>query len=201
MADNPLSSGSIMRPYRSNFGSHPIRTFQASTAVSTARITRGDLVHFDQLVETGSFRIRRDLIASTVYSTGLIGVAIESDTFSDAAGTGLSTTVGVGSRPLVTNLLQVALASPITTEFEVWCGDVIASTWINRPKALVRDSTLNVWKMDSTNSTVRDQRVVVTELLDTPGDTGGRIVVRFLPRPLSLDSTTSTSGSFLALGQ
>ena len=198
MADNTLSSGSILRPLRSNYGAPPVRWFQASTAVSTARITRGDIVQLDPLVATGSFRIRRDQIASTVVSTGIIGVALASDTFSDAAGTGLSTTVGVKLFGPGNNMLPVAMASK-EVEFEVWTISVLASTWIGQPKAFRRNSTLNVWEMDSSNSTNLDMRAIVTEILDTPGDTGGRIAVRFFDRHPTIEA--STSGTYLAFGQ
>lgn len=195
MADNTLSSGSVVRPVRSNFGAPPIRWFQASTAVSTARIVTGDVVHFDPLVSTGSFRIRRDLIASTVVSTGVVGIALASDTFSDATGTGLSTTVGVKLYGPGNNMLPVALANP-NVEFEAWTISVLQSTWIGQAKAFRRNSTLNVWEMDSSNSTNLDQRFVVTEIVDTPGDTGGRILIKFFPRHPTIEG--STSGWYLS---
>ena len=201
MGDWTLSSGSIVKPYRTNLGNIPIRHFQCSTAVSTARITRGDVVEFDHLVATATFRIRRDLIASTTPSTAILGIALQSDTFSDAAGTGLTTNgqshFANAGQP---NTIPVALASP-GTEFIGHCTGVSNSTMLGQVKILSRDSTLNIWVIQRDAgqigaTTLADQRILVTEV-PYPGDTNGPLVFRFLrenPNP----SSVSTASGYLA---
>jgi hypothetical protein len=202
MGDWTLSSGSIVKPYRTVHGGPPnIRHFQCSTAVSTARITRGDVVHFDA-TDTAGFRIRRDLIASTTPSTAIIGIAAGSDTFSDAAGTGLSTNgqlnfVNVG----IPNTIPVYLAQG--TEFIGFSTGASPSTLLGTARVLSRDSTLNVWLIRNAGeigmSTLADRRVLITEV-PYPGDTNAPLVFRFLsqnPAP----SSVSTAAGYLALGQ
>lgn len=200
MGDWTLSSGSCVRPYRSDLGHFPIRHYQASTAVSTARIIRGDVVEFDHLVATATFRVRRDLIASTTPSTGIVGIALGNDTFSDAAGTGLTTNgqshfVNAGQP----NTVPVCLARH--TEFIGHCTGVSNSTMLGQAKVLTRDSTLNIWVIQRAagqvgESTLSDQRIVITEV-PYPGDTNGPLVFRFLqqnPQP----SSVSTAVGYLA---
>lgn len=191
-----LSSGSIMRPVRSALGSAQIRYFQESTAASTALIRRGDVVQFDPLVATASMRIRRDLIASTTPSTGILGVAGETST-SDGGTTGLSTS---GILETHRRMIQVYLADPAHTEFQVWTDTAAASTWLNRTFALKRESTLNIWLLDNNNSTVADHRVRVTDL-PYPDSTNAPVYVRFMSVRDQLDSTASTRTGLLALGQ
>ena len=200
MGDWTLSSGSIVKPYRTNLGNIPIRHFQCSTAVSTARITRGDVVEFDHLVATGTFRIRRDLIASTTPSTGILGIAAGSDTFSDAAGTGLTTNGQAGfANSGIPNTIPVYMAAG--TEFIGHCTGVSNSTMVGQTKILSRDSTLNIWVVQRNAgelgaSTLADQRIIVTEI-PYPGDTNGPVVFRFL-RENPLPSSVSTAAGYLA---
>lgn len=203
MADWTLSSGSIVRPVRSNFGAPIIRTYQASTAVSTARITRGDVVVFDPLVATGSFRIRRDLIASTVPSTAILGIALQSDTFSDAAGTGLTTN---GQQSFVNatapNMLSVALANH--TEFQANCTGAANSTLLGQYKVLSRDSTLNIWAIRNAGevgvSTEADKRIQITEV-PYPGDTNAPLYFKFMASAQSGSSGSTEFGGYLAFQQ
>lgn len=201
MGDWTLSSGSIVKPYRSDLGHFPIRHFQASTAVSTARITRGDVVEFDHLVATATFRIRRDLINSTTPSTGILGIALGNDTFSDAAGTGLTTN---GQQNFVNagtpNTVPVCMA--FGTEFIAHCTGVSNSTMLGQTKVLTRDSTLNIWVIQRAagqvgESTLADQRIRITEV-PYPGDTNGPLVFRFLTQN-PLPSSVSTAVGYLGL--
>lgn len=202
MADWTFSSGSIVRPVRSDYGSPPIRHYQCSTAVSTARITQGDVVVFESLVGTGAFRIRRDLIASTTPSTAIVGIAAATDTISDAAGTGLSTTGELGSvNAAIANTIPVYLARG--TEFQAQFDGAAASTLLGTARVLSRDSTLNIWAVRNAGqvgvSTLADMRIIITEV-PYPGDTNAPVYFRFLthaPNP----SSNSTAWGYLALGQ
>jgi len=179
MADWTLTAGHYPRPYRSAFGSPRIRHFQESTAASTATIKLGHLVSNDTVVSTGGFRISRSPAGygtgtNLAGSTNCLGFAAEAST-SDGSTTGLGV---VNAR-----MLPVWLADEYT-EFKGWLkgSGPAATSLVGTLKAIIFDSTLNTYFIDSTNSTAALLMVRITDVpQDSAGDTNGPVIFKFLP--------------------
>jgi hypothetical protein len=179
MATWTANAASGIRPYRSAHGAPIIRYFTPTTAASTATcIKTGDIVQFDTAVATAAHRVA--LAQSTggnganllsILADKLLGIAMEPD-LSDGS------TLGMATR----NKIGVALITP-TQEFigyTRWAGPV-TSTFIGQTRSVIRDSTLRIWQVDSTNSTAALQTVVITEVPEEyEGSTGGQVVFKFL---------------------
>lgn len=169
MADVPLSSRTIVRPYRSRSGSPQIRNFELSTAASTALIAYGQVVSFD-LTSSATHRVVRCSTASgqtPILSTSFAGVSAGADT-SDGS------TLGLGP----TRTLPVFVADN-NTEFLFPTKLVIASTCVGLDYELSWDSTLSIHHL-SANSTAGECTLTVTDTIPgTLGDTGGYFVGRF----------------------
>lgn len=179
MADFVHSSLSRVRPVRSYKGSYTIRSFQASTSVSTSQILPGQVVAFDDAASSANFRIVRCSTAAgqtPILSTNICGVSMEADT-SDGSTAGLA-------NPL-NRLIAVAVADG-TTDFAFPTKVVIASTLIGTGLELSWDSTLGIHHL-SANSTAGDQFVRVVDILPTTtlGDTGGFLIGRFYSSAVS----------------
>jgi hypothetical protein len=176
MADWTASSNSVVRPYRSPYGSPNIKYFEVSTAASTNKIKTGDFVQFDTSVSSASHRIAK--AASTggnavnllgINGNALLGIAMQPDE-SDGSTLGLGTnrTIGVALFDGVQEFLgYVRGAGPVT------------STMIGQQRSVIHDSTLRIWQIDSTNSTAALQTVIIT---DVPaayiGDTGAPVAFK-----------------------
>lgn len=188
MAQWTNSSGSYMRPYRSPWGSPQIRHFQESTAAATAVIRVGNIVVNNTVVTTGTMRIVRaladggaaaNLLDSTI-TDGYLGVAL-ADSTSDGSTSGLGADGVVGASP---RQIPVAVFDG-GTEFlgyfktAVTAGaDVAASSLIGLRRAIIYDSTLGVYFVDSTNSTAANVTCVITDIPNNEvGSCGGSPVI------------------------
>ena len=170
MADNVLSSRTIIRVYRTRTGSPRIVTPDASTCTTANLIKEGRVVQFDA-TSTATHRI---VLSSTGtspnLSTNIVGVAAQADT-SDGSTLGM----GEGKRQLT-----VWAADP-ATEF-LFPTNIAGTTpaLVNAGLALKWDSTLGI-HYGVANSTAGDQRIWVTEVPSQfLGDTNGFVVGRFL---------------------
>lgn len=185
MADISLSSNSIIRPYRTPWGSPQIRHFEESTCASSKVVKMGDVVTNNTVVSTGGFRIVR------APSSGGDGGNLMEVGIGSLIGVALGTSTGDGSTAgLMENgkglnrakFIPVALADQ-HTEFVGYLkgGLPAASSMIGQAKALIYDSTLHVFMVDSTNSTAALAAVRVTDIAaDLHGDTNGAVVFKFL---------------------
>lgn len=183
MADFSLSSGNTIRPYRSPWGAFPTRTFGVSTGVSSATIHLGRPVTLDY-TEAGNTSNAAFVKASSADNTFyLAGIAAEQASGSTAvAGTAIS----------------VWECNPMVEFRAVTKGAALASSQVGLTKTLHWDSTLNIGYVDLTASTASDHRVVVTQLLDAQGDTGGAVAFRFISDRRDQGSTINSSTPFLA---
>lgn len=168
MADYTLSARDKIRPYRSHAGSPRMLTADASTCGSTARIAVGNVVQFDA-TDSAAHRLVRTSTGTLggILSTNIVGVAAAADE-SDGSTSGL----GEGKRPI-----SVWAAAP-GTEFIFPAEGVLASTLVNRGRALKWDSTLGIHVCLVSNSTAAVLPVQITQVLN-PGDTNGYVVGRF----------------------
>ena len=183
MADFTLSSGSIARPFRSPWGAFPVRSFGVSTGVSSATIHAGRPVTMDY-TEAGNTSNAHFVKASTADNTFyLAGIAAETISGSTAAaGTACS----------------VWECNPLVEFKAVTKGANLGSSHVGLTKTLHWDSTLNIAYVDLTASTAADNRVVVTQLVDAQGDSGGYVAFRFIQDSRYQGSTINSSTPFLA---
>jgi hypothetical protein len=175
MADFTLSSGSIARPYRSPWGAFPIRHMPLSSGVSSNAILVGRVVGLDVTTDTNASQIvASSQTAGVVMSTAIVGQP------------GSTNTRGTE--------IPVWEANPMIEFRAQTQGANLASSQVGKTKALVWDSTLTIHKVDLSNSTLLNVRVVVTELIDAEGDSGGAVAFKFLREtPPAGDSTSSRS--------
>jgi len=181
------SSNDVMQPYRSPWGSPQVRYFQESTCVTSAVIKAGDIVVNNTIVTTGTFRIVRaladggagaNLLDSTI-TDGYIGVAL-----ADSTSDGSTTALGADGLYNGVRMIPVAVFDGVT-EFignfktAVTAGaDIALSSLIGLRRAIIYDSTLHRFYVDSTNSTVANVTCVITDIPNTEiGSCGGSPVI------------------------
>ena len=154
MSDFTISSGDYVRPYRSPWGSHPVRR-RAEAAAQTYR-------YGAVLQNTSSGQVQlASTSGSTVTSTSIVGVAAEPASSVE------------GSFRIVYD------ANP---NVEFWArtrGGVLASSNVDSAYGLFRDSSKDVFLVDLGNAQSTSQRVIVTELIDAAGDSGGAVAFKF----------------------
>ena len=185
MAQWTLNAGHYMRPYKASKGSAQLRNIQCSTCAATATITAGQVVTNNTVVATGGFQIVRAPSSGgtganllEVAITSLIGIAAEADASSGS-------TAGLGVKTNRTIPVYIADAQ---TEFLGWCkgNGVVESTMIGQQKAIIFDSTLGTYFIDSTNSTAALMAVTVTDIPEySLGSTQGPVVFKFLSSMVS----------------
>lgn len=183
MADFTLSSGSILRPFRSPWGAFPMRGFALSSGISSNAIVAGRIVALDANTDSNAAQILpSSQTAGVVMSTGIVGVSAESCNLP-----GSTNTKGY--------VASVWEANPMV-EFRAHTqGATLGSSQVGKTKAIVWDSTLGIHKVDLSNSTIVNVRVRVTQLIDAEGDSGGAVAFRFLTRTPG-DSTSGLLGLY-----
>jgi len=183
MADFTLSSGSICRPYRSPWGAYPTRSFGVSTGTSSNGVLIGRRVTLDY-TEAGNSSHNQYVKGSTAINHFyLTGVAAETQNASTSAeGTACS----------------VWECNPLVEFKAATINGTLQSSQVGLTKKLMFDSTLNIEVVDLGASTASDHRVVITQLLDNQGDSGGYVAFRFVPNRADQGSTVLSSTPFLA---
>ncbi len=190
MTDFTLSQGSIMRPWRSPWGAFPVKAMAISTGISSAVIRVGQLVCLDVNSTRNDRVIPSSLSSNVVVSTAIVGVAAEGP---GAPGT-LSSTNAAGT------VIPVWEANP-NVEFRVHTRkDVLSSTLVGQYRDLEWDSTLfiHLVNVGAAQLTTPQPRVVITGLIDAPGDSGGAISVRFCVKDPSIAGSTARVLAFYA---
>lgn len=183
MADYVITADSNPQHYGAGANTPLIRYYQESTCVSTAVIKRGDIVSFDTVTSSASFRIRRapfdgGTTPNLLNTTNVVGVAVEAST-SDGSTTGLA-------NPRV-RLIGVAVAEPNAEFVGYLLGNGAAdSTQLGKLLAVRYDSTNHIYGVDSTNSTAALASVAITGIPEpTIGDTNGAVIFKFLSTGVS----------------
>jgi len=181
MADFTLSSGNTMRPHRSPWGAFPIYGRKLSTGISSRMIFVGMVVGLDTAGSTAFI----DCVIPVPQTSGslnpvagqIVGVSAETPS-SSVPGSGFnitSTTVGTQGS------IAVWEANP-NVEFKAWTRfGLITSSIVGQPKELTRDTTLNIDLVSLRTSSLATPAncVIVTSLIDNPGDSGGAVTFRF----------------------
>lgn len=153
-----VSSGDVIAPYRSPWGTFPMTK---AAEAGSASFLYGDLV---EIVGSGSSCAniqRASTTGSTCNSVTILGVAGEAA--SSVQGT----------------VHPVYQANPLVEFTARSRGGVLGSSCVNQSYGLFRDSTKNVWLVDFGNKVDTSCRVLVTDLIDGVGDSGGRVVFKF----------------------
>lgn len=183
MTDFPLSPGNTMRPWRSPWGTFPIRPMALSTGISSAVIRIGQLVGLDVNSTRRDRVVPSSLSSNVVLSTAIVGLAAE------APGLGGASTPNTAG-----TVIPIWEANPFV-EFRVHTRkDVLSSTLVGEVRDLEWDSTLfiHLVNVGAPQLTTAQPRVLITGLIDNPGDSGGAISVRFLTRDPTFSLATST---------
>lgn len=184
MADLVLSSGNILRPYRSPWGAFPTRGFPLSSGISSNAILLGRVVALDANTDAKSRCILpSSQTAGVVMSTSIVGVAAES-------------AIGPGSTNSSGTLLSVWECNPMVDFRANTQGANLSGSQVGKVKALVWDSTLTIHKVDLSNSTAINVRVVVTGFIDNLGDSGGAVSFRFLTHDQSTSPNNQVTAFF-----
>lgn len=185
MAEITLSSLSYVRPYRSPWGSFPVRRMPASTGMSSAgSIKVGQVVALDYRGVSTSFHKVYGVTASSFAQVSTQGPV-----------------VGIAASSHASNLehgndVTVYDANPMC-EFKAFTkGGALESSHVGSPRTLAWDSTLGIGYVDVAGSTAGDNRVIVTGLVDQIGDTGGAVTFKFLTTDYT--STNNSSAHWLA---
>jgi hypothetical protein len=179
MADITPTAGDYIRPHRSPWGNFATRGFPLSTGISSNAIALGAVVGLD--VNSTAYRnciVPSSMTSNTVISTAIVGIAAES-----------------ASAPSSTNtqgsIIPVWEANP-QMEFRARTRNgLLNSTMVGEPHDLLWDSTAKIHLVNAGASSFASTpvRVIVTELLDNVGDSGGAVAFRFP----TMDVTSSVS--------
>lgn len=159
MADHTETSGTGLRPYRSNFGSFPIRGYPESTGQS---FLANQLVQLNSDASTDAHRVE----AASSNSTGYLGVA------------------GDRASSVQDNVIPVYEAKP-GAQFLAWVKETILSSMVGEYRQFSRDTTRAI---DYLSAATTNARVVIVEvgLQDVAGgpynigDTNGYVAVEFV---------------------
>lgn len=157
MATIGVSSGSYLRPYRN------VRTREFKVDVSqTIRV--GDILVLSTDSDEGN-RVKK-AGADPTTDRGIVGVAAEA----------ITTTATYNA---ATDKVLVWLATG-DAEFigHVQDAETLDNDDISVEFGTVNDSTNNIWRIDTSETTNKVFRVL--ELVDAAGDTNGRVVVHFI---------------------
>lgn len=191
MTDITLSSGDIIRPWKSPFGAHPIKDMKLSTGISSAIIYQGMVVGLD--VNSTAFQdciIPSSVTSNAIVSTAIVGVA--ADGFDNALHPSNTNNKAQGT------VIPVWEANPLC-EFRGRTGHgLLNSTMVGQVKGIFRDSTLNIDLIECGASSLATpaNRVVITGLLDNSGDSGGAVTFRFITNDPNSSVSTSRCLAF-----
>lgn len=169
MTDFTLSSGNIMRPYRSPWGAFPTKGYALSSGISSNAIVLGRIVGLDVNTDSNASQILPSSQTNgDVLSTAIVGVAAESPS------------LGGSSTNTRGTVISVWEANP-SVEFRAnTFNGVLASSNVGKMKEIKWDSTLAIHLIDLGGSTAASVRCIVTGLIDAEGDSGGAVSFRFL---------------------
>ena len=179
MADITPGRGDFIRPHRSPWGAFHVRTMGLSTGISSVTINVGMVVGLDVNTATnGNLIIPSSLTSNTVVSTAIVGIAAENST-------------AIGGQSAQFTQVPVWDANP-SIEFRARTRNgLLASTLVgSNNHSILWDSTLRIHLINvGASSATTPVNVVITELLDNVGDSGGAVAFKFVPR----DATSSLS--------
>lgn len=159
MADIVLSSADYFRPARCPWGQPRVAFAYESTGQS---YRYGALLEHDIDVSTAAGRLALATVSgSTVTSTSIVGVAAE---------------------PASSVVTTKRTYFPADAATEFWgrtIRGVLGSSCVFKAYGIAYDSTLQIHLVDLGNAQSTSERVIVTELVDNAGDSGGAVLFKF----------------------
>lgn len=164
MTDFSLSSGSIVKAHKCPWGAFPTKSVQLSTGASSGVIVRGRLMVIEGDASTGHGLAKSANGPNAFYIAGFSEEAVPAS---------LVSSNGVNS-------ITISEANPFAEFSAVTKGANLSNSQVGQTHSLAWDSSLAIHYVDLTGSTATDHRVLVTGLLDSQGDSGGRVTFRFL---------------------
>ena len=159
MANFTLSSADYMRPYRSPWGSFTTKLVAEST---------GQSFKYGAVIEN-------DLDASTAAGRAAIATVSNSTVTS-------TTVLGIAAQPASSVVTTKIAYYPANPNMEFWgrtIRGVLDSSCVFKAYGIAYDSTLNIHLVDLGNAVSTSERVIVTELIDAIGDSGGAVAFKF----------------------
>lgn len=180
--DFTLSSGSIMRPFRSPWGNFPTRNMPVISTNAVVKV--GQVVTISAAGSSfGANAVNNNTSTGGLNLFSIVGVAAEgAPVFVSSATQGPT--------------IAIWEANPLVEFKAVTKGAVLASSHVGKRKCFAYDSAKDIHWIDLTGSTATDWRVVITGLVDGIGDSGGYVSFRFLTSlGEQIESTTILSSS------
>jgi len=171
MPDFTLNSGDFIRPWKSPWGAFPSRTMKLSTGISSNAIRAGEVVALD--TDSTSFR---DCIKPVPQSSNSLNPVAAS-----IVGIANFNSTGMGNQTAQGTQVSVWDANP-NVEFRARTRfGLLNSTIVGTHKELHRDSTLGIVVVNLATSSLATPAncVLITGLLDSPGDSGGAVTFKF----------------------
>ncbi len=186
MTDIVPTSGDFVRPHRSPWGAFPVRGMKLSTGISSNSIWVGQCVGLD--INSTAFQdciVPSSLTSNTIVSTVIVGFAADGSTNQSNVNN-----IGQGV------YFPVWDANPLVEFRARTRNGLLNSTLVGQLHSLLWDSTQHIHLVNvGASSATTPVNVIITELLDNSGDSGGAVVFRMTPR----DATSSLStGGILA---
>jgi hypothetical protein len=179
MADIAPGRADFVRPHRTPWGAFHVRSMGLSTGISSVTVSVGQVVGLDVNTATnGNLIVPSSLTSNTVVSTSIVGVAAEN-----------STAVGNSNKQFTQ--VPVWDANP-QQEFRARTRNgLLQSTLVgSNNHSILWDSTLGIHLINvGASCATTPVNVVITELIDNVGDSGGAVAFKFIPR----DATSSLS--------
>jgi hypothetical protein len=110
---------------------------------------------------------------------------------------GIAAETASGGSAIKDTKIPIWEANPMVEFKAATLGGTLVSSHVGSARSIVWDSTLKIALVDLGASSATDNRVLVTELIDAVGDSGGYVAFRFMQTDRS--STNNSSVNFLAL--
>lgn len=187
MADITPGASDYVRPHRSPWGAFPMRGMPLSTGISSNAIYVGQMVSLD--VNSTAYQnciVPSSLTSNTIVSTANVGFAADSST-------GLSNANNIGQGAMY----PVWEANPMVEFRARTRNGLLNSTLVGQPHSILWDSTLHIHLVNvGASSATTPVNVIITELIDNSGDSGGAVVFRVPARDVTSSLSTANILAF-----
>lgn len=169
MTDITPTSGDYVRPHRSPWGAFPMRGMKLSTGISSNAIFVGQAVGLD--INSTSFQdciVPSSLTSNTIVSTCVVGFSAD-----------CSTTPSNQNNQGQGVFYPVWDACPMVEFRARTRNGLLNSTLVGQAHSVLWDSTQHIHLVNvGASSATTPFNVIITELLDNPGDSGGAVAFR-----------------------
>lgn len=180
MTDITPTSADFVRPFRSPWGAFPTRDMKLSTGISSNSFSVGQCVSLD--VNSTSYQdciVPSSMTSNTIVSTAVVGFAADASTNNSN-----KNNVAQGTSYPVWD------ANPMVEFRARTRNGLLNSTLVGQAHAILWDSTAQIHLVNvGASSATTTFSVIITQLIDNPGDSGGAVAFRCCAK----DPTSSLS--------